>query len=79
MTCTPWFLNEYDVASARHICLCVHIAAQKKGAKKKRFVYQSFAKRVAALDINVFKRVGKSRAEPLSGSETFFQVICMQR
>ena len=46
-------------------------AAQAK-KKIKKFVYRSFTQQVADLDVNVFKRVGRTRHEPLSGAGTFF-------
>eukprot|EP00976_Prorocentrum_cordatum_P011093 223105-Prorocentrum_minimum.AAC.4 len=58
------------------ICTVLVAAEKIVKKKKKRFVYRNFAQRVAAIDVNVFKRVGQTRAEPLSGSETFFQVRC---
>ncbi|KAK3270897.1 hypothetical protein CYMTET_20727, partial [Cymbomonas tetramitiformis] len=41
--------------------------------KKRNFKFKRFKQRVKEVDVNVFKRVGKARAEPLEGCDSFLQ------
>ncbi|KAL0018407.1 hypothetical protein WJX79_009395 [Trebouxia sp. C0005] len=46
---------------------------ERPAKRQKQFTFQRFAQRVAQVNVDVYRRLGDVRAEPLPGSSSFFQ------
>ncbi|KAL0044331.1 hypothetical protein WJX82_000142 [Trebouxia sp. C0006] len=50
-----------------------HGSLERPAKRQKQFTFQRFAQRVAQVNVDVYRRLGDVRAEPLPGSSSFFQ------